>query len=239
MALLSDLETLVRTQIRDNGTTQAFQNIELDQFIMDAVAQYSRYKPRKRPYTLNLVAGTASYTLPTDWIRVDRPSFDYAKSPNRSELYLYGVYAYEFDVIMTMPANLELRQLCFDWYDSDQSLTVTPTPLIDYTMNFDYFALHQVSPTVACTIPADEQYVAMYWAAAQALDALVTDKAGKTQVYKAKDVEVDNSKMVESLEARAENFRQVWNDQIMSRPRGTKGGSLDKFDWGFPYGSWG
>jgi len=78
MALLSDLETMVRTQIRDNGTTQVFQNAEIDHFIYDAVAQYSRYRSRKRPFTLNIVSGQTQYTLPTDWMTVEVRSFDTA-----------------------------------------------------------------------------------------------------------------------------------------------------------------
>ncbi len=247
MAYLSDLETMVRVQIRDDGIAQAFTNAELDQFIYDAIAQYSRYKARKRPYTLALIAGQTTYALPADWIEVDRPSFDAARNPHHSEMYLYGAYAYEFNVVMTMPANLGLRDLGFDWYDTDQTLIVTPAPLTNYTLNFDYFAIHQVSasnasPLQPCTIPLQEQYIAMYWAASQALDALIADKSGKLMVYKAKDVSVDNTEMVKGLETRADQFREQWRDEIMRRPLGQKGGDLNRFDGGFYggayYGAW-
>lgn len=243
MPYLSDLETMVRIQIRDDGTTQAFQDVELDQFIYDAIAQYSRYKPRKRPYTLNLVQGQNTYTLPTDWIEVDRPSFDYALNPRRSEQYLYGLYGYEFDPVMALPPNLGLRNMQFDWYDSDQTLIVTPTPLTAYTLTFDYFALHQVSadtatPPQPCTIAAPEIYIAMYWAAAQALDALITDKADKIMVYKAKDVSVDNTEVVQGLEARADQFRKAWQDEIMRRPLGQKGGDMSRMNRGGFFGAW-
>lgn len=46
--------------------------------IRAAVAQYSRYRPLIKPYTLSLVAGTDTYSLPADFIEPDRESFDAA-----------------------------------------------------------------------------------------------------------------------------------------------------------------
>lgn len=242
MAYLEDLESIVRTQIRDNGAVQAFQNSELDLFIMDAIAQYSRYLPRKRPFTLNIVAGQSTYTLPPDWITRDYLSFDRAKNP-QPKPGIYGLYAYEFDVMMTVPANLGLRDITFDFYDDDQIVVLTPAPMQSYTLTFDYFAMHQVtssaaSPSQPCTIPQQDQYVAMYWASAQALDALVTDKSNRLQKYKiGNSINVDSSDMLASLEKRAEQFRQEWRNEIMLRPKAQRAGDLSRYNVA-DYGWW-
>ena len=226
MALLSDFETVVRTQIRDNGTTQVFANAEIDQFIADAVAQYSRYRPRKRPITLNIVSGQTQYTLPVDWITAERNSFERAVNPQPSRT-IYGLYGFEFDGLMTLPGNLGLRYYAFDWYDSDQMLVISPSPGTSYTITFDYYAAHQVSTTLACTIAAQDQYVAMLWAASQALEALCTDKSDKLLKYKlGSGISMDNTETVKALETRAHGFRTTWENEIMLRPSGRSGGDL-------------
>jgi len=67
----------------------------------------------------------------------------------------------------------------------------------------------------------------MLWAAAQALDALCTDKSDKLMKYKlGNGVTMDNTETVKALEKRAETFRQTWENEIMLRPSGRSGGDL-------------
>lgn len=304
MAYLADLETMVRTQIRDlvpiawavstsyvlgtvvanagfvyqctsagtsaasgtgpegllptiDGTVSwaylkpvwapAFQNAEIDQYIYDAIAQYSRYRGRKRPFTLNIVSGQSQYALPVDWISADLRSLDRARNPHPN-MDAGSPYAWSFDTVMVMPPNLGLRGIRFDFYDSDQTLVLTPTPMASYTLVFDYEALHQVTASTAsapqiCTIPAQNQYIAMYWASAQALFALAVDQGGRLQNYKVNNaISVDNTNIVKSLQQSAQQFQSEWTAFLADRPMGISGGdtrgmppnlNFSGFGWGW------
>lgn len=231
---MEDLISEVRNQIRDNGATEVFTDAELTDFINDAVFQFSRYRPRKRPYVLQLVQTQSDYTLPDDWMKVDAKSFNEAIHPKPS-VGLYGVYAYEFNTMMMTPANIGLINIKWEFYDDDLLLTATPAPLSNYTLNFNYMAYHQVTSNAApspipCTIPKQNQATAMYWASSQALQALVIDqtKLGKYRLGSSTSsgIEVDNSETIQILNKMSDNFMTQWKNEIMNRPRGARAGDL-------------
>lgn len=232
-----DFVTRVRTQIRDNGSVQAFpdnldkdnkpisgSSPELRQFIEDAVMDYSKYRPRKRSLTLNLVQGQIIYQLPEDWIRVDSESFENATLPN--SLPDPSVYALPF-IYVSHPLGTQLNTMRFNWYDDDQQLILASAPFQSYTLTFDYYAYHTVDES-GTTIPKQYQYKALLTAYEKALRAIATDYAVKLQKYKIGGkggIEIDDSKIAENLLKQADEYRDQYRKEIILRPYGSSGGN--------------
>lgn|GEM_PF-5644537 len=225
---ITDFTTRVRTQIRDNGATQAFQDTELQQFIQDAILEYSRWRPRKRSFALQLQAGVTSYTLPTDWMIVDQESFDRSIRP--SPLPDPSAYALPY-VYLNQPLGGQLNSMRFDWYNDDQTLTLGSAPVMAYTLTFNYFAYHTVD-TSGTTIPVPSQYYALLPAYEKALRALATDYAVKLQKYKVGGrygIDVDDSQIAKVLQVEADTYGEKFRKEIILRPYATSGGGDD--DW--------
>ncbi len=229
----------VRTMIRDNGSypNQAFLDTvdangdpipgsspELRQFIQDSVTDhFSRWRPRKRPYTLNLLQGQTSYNLPDDWITVDNVSFDKAIMP--APLPDPDVYALPF-VYTSQPLGVQLNTMAFNWYDDDRLLVLGSAPLAAYALAFDYYAYHTVDET-GTTVPLYMQHYALLPAAEHALRAMATDYSVKLQKYKIGGrygVEVDDSKIAESLLKQADSYAEQFRQDVILRPYMTSGG---------------
>lgn len=241
---MTSLQTLVgrvRVQIRDNGSTQVFPDVtdytlatpavvannspELTQFVLDALAEYSTWRPLPRPYALNLVAGTTTYTLPGDWIAPDMRSFEAALHPTR----IPDRMQFLPEVNMSGPDPLAGQQfLKFQWYNELQQLVLTAAPITNQTLNFTYFSYHQPSvltPTAACTVPAEKQAAALMPAYEHALRAIATDQGMKLQKYKIANgsLQIDNSKIADHLIQQADDWRERFRREVVLRPFGAMG----------------
>jgi len=234
-----DLITRVRNQIRDNGTVQAFPDLldsnskpipgtspELIQFIQDAIMDYSKYRPRKRSFTLNLVQEQTTYQLPDDWIYVDDESFENATMP--APLPSPSVYALPF-IYVNQPLGTQINTMQFNWYDDDQQLILASAPFQPYALTFDYYAYHTVD-NISCTIPKQFQFKALLPAYEKALRAIATDYSVKLQKYKIGGrggIEIDDSKISDSLLKQADDYREQYRKEIVLRPYGSSGGNDD------------
>jgi hypothetical protein len=236
---IADFVIRVRNQIRDNGSVQAFPDLldsnskpipgtspELIQFIQDAIMDYSKYMPRKRSFTLNLIQGQTVYQLPDDWMFVDYESFENAMMP--TPLPEPSVYALPF-IYVNRPLGNQVNTMQFNWYDDDQQLVLNSAPFQPYTLTFDYYAYHTVDDT-SCTIPKQLQFKALLPAYEKALRAIATDYSVKLQKYKIGGrggIEIDDSKIAESLLKQADDYRDQYRKEIVLRPYGTSGGNDD------------
>lgn len=228
MATIADFITRVRNQIRDNGTTKAFSDDELTQFIQDSIMVYSKYKRRKRSFTLNLIQGQTEYSLPEDWMTVDNESFRKAITPQ--PLPDPSVYALPF-IYVNQPLGVQVSTMDFNWYDDDQTLITDAAPFQNYTLTFDYYAFHTVDSNKT-TIAMQFQYYAVLPACEKALRALATDYSVKLQKYKVGSrggIEIDDSKIADQLLAQADDYREQFRKEIILRPYGTAGGDDDAY----------
>lgn len=223
---ISDYRLQVRTLIRDiaglgatpNTSLFWFQDSEIDQFTQSAVQIYSRYRSRRKPYTLSLVANTNQYTLPSDWIKPDMQSFSQATAPSDVNLMEFSSF-----VLPSINPSGSLPDLVFDWYNSDQYVLVNPTPMANYTINFAYYTYHTVD-TNGSTIPVNDSYAVVLAAASRALDALAVDRGTKMQKYKiGKGLQIDNQKVAEHLQAESSNLWSRFEQMIVKRPYGVMG----------------
>jgi hypothetical protein len=198
MATITDFITTVRTQIRDNGTVQAFTDTELTQFIQDAVMDYSKYRPLLKQYTLNLLQGQTMYQLPNDWRTVDVETFEKAIHP--ASLPSPMAYALPF-IYVNQHLGEQVNTMEFNWYDDNQQLILGSAPFQPYSLTFNYYAYHSVDSN-GTTIPKLFQYKALLPAYEKALRAIATDYTVKLQKYKIggkSGIEIDDSKIADGL----------------------------------------
>ena len=72
-----DINTLCRRRLGDQTAPQAFTDEQINQWINDAIEEYSRYFPRRKAYAIACAAGDRQYDLPTDFrglISVEYPA---------------------------------------------------------------------------------------------------------------------------------------------------------------------
>ena len=238
---LATLVGMVRNQIRDNGTPQAFPDAmdyalatpsivpnsspELSQFVQDSLAEFSRYRPLRKPFTLQIVAGQTTYNLPSDWITRDAESFDRATRHDRArgrrdrDDFMEPCYG-KTPFVVDGPLGGCPEPLRFEWYDELQQVAIWPAPQAQQSIRFDYNAAHQPS-----TIPAQWVDAALMPACERALRAIAVDQAVKLQEYKiAHEIQVDNRTIADKLLKQAESWREQFRRSVVLRPHGGTGG---------------
>ena len=244
MSTIYDYVQYVRNQIRDNGAVQAFPDVidntlttpaivpnnspELTQFVNDSAREYERYRPLRKPFTLNLQLGQTQYALPDDWISVDQPTFQAAISPQPAPD--LSVYALPF-IQVSQPMGSQASTMKFNWYDDSQLLVLSTAPLAAYSLQFDYYASHSIG-TSGSSLPRQWEYVALLPACEKALMAIATDQAVKLQKYKIHNaVDVDNTKIAEHLIKLADGWRDEFRKQVILRPYGAQGAGEQDVNW--------
>jgi|SRR5579875_70781 len=217
--ILSDYIANVRTMIRDNNAASyIFQDSEIQSFIQAGVLFYSRYKARRRPYTLQLQPGVQQYTLPSDWIRVDQESFNEAVGIKEVDLRQYVGF-----VLPSLNAVPSFSEMDFEFYDQDQLLMVSPAPGQSANLNFDYYAMHTISSTV-CTVPVIDSHAVTLASASQALNTLAIDRGLKMQKYRVgQHLQIDDSEIAKRLQEQAQKYYDEFERLVRFRPFGVMG----------------
>lgn len=224
---LSDYRAQVRTMIRDiagggatpNPSLYIFQDGEIDTFTQSGVFAYSKYRRRRKPYTLNLQANVAQYTLPPDWVTADIQSFNNAVGPAPD----VDVSEFVGFVLPTLNPSMPLYQLTFDWYDSDQYVIVSPTPQAAASIPFAYYINHTVDMNGSSIPASDTDYVVLA-AASRALDALAVDRGLKMQKYKiGQNLLIDDSEVAKRLQEQAKTYWERFEKFVCYRPVGVMG----------------
>lgn len=221
MSTLNDFISTVRTMIRDqNSSSYTFQDPDLTTHINSAVRTYSRYRKRKKPYTLSFVSGQSQYTLPSDWITVDLESFQRAIYSSHNEIHLDEFASF---VLPNLNNSIELQDATFNWYDSDHYLIVNPTPQYLASFTFDYYIAHSVDSS-SSTIPDIDLDNVCYLASAEALKALVVDKGSQMQKYKiGQGLTIDDSSVAKHLMDAVNHYYGIFEHNVIKRPYGVRG----------------
>lgn len=217
-----DYRSQVRTVISDKVSTQyIFQDSEIDQFTQTGVLAYSKYKGRRKPYTLILTTGVSQYTLPADWVSRNASAFNNAIAPTPD------VNAFDFASFVSPTMNINssasLNNVVFDWYDSDQYVIVTPTPQATVIIPFSYYASHTVDIS-GSSIPAIESDYVVLAAASRALEAIAIDRSMKMQKYKiGQGLSIDDSDVAVRLQEEAKVYWERFEKFVCYRPFGVTG----------------
>ena len=225
---VADLITELRTQIRDNGITQALTDSEVTQFITDGFRTYSKYRTRKRPTTINVIAGQSNYTLPIDFMTEDYESFSDAVNPPPFITPMQAMDMSPFTLISQVqitapPMASYQQQVKYDFYPSDLLLIITPIPQASYALAFDYYAYHTADAS-NCTVPYVDIDNALLPGGVKALRSIATDYSVKLQKYKmGNNIEVDDKTIATNLQKRADELDKQFERDIIKRPSGIVG----------------
>jgi hypothetical protein len=95
MTTRAALRALVRNELNDNAATKLWVDADLNNWIVEAIRDYTRELPREISTTVVMVLGTASYVLPTDLItilRVEEP-LGFLRAPVETGDHGYRVFA--------------------------------------------------------------------------------------------------------------------------------------------------
>lgn len=116
--LLSRIRSIVSDNSQDS-TTYTFQDPELQDFLLEAIIEYSGYRPYRGRSTVISVAGQDTYALPTDavWISGVRWQAD------QDIAYLYNIYSYEFYNTWVSINEISMRDRAL-WKLRDDSLSM-------------------------------------------------------------------------------------------------------------------
>lgn len=224
-----DLMTEFRVQIRDNGTTQALTDPEVQQFIVDGFRTYSRYRPRRRSTTVNVVTGQTVYTLPNDWIDRDYDSFNAAINPPPpvDPMKLSPFSFVSAAQLMARPMAAYETEVQYDFYPSDLQMVISKAPQSSYDLTFDYLAYHTADFTatpITCTVPYLDIDNALIPGVVKALRSIATDYSVKLQMYKeGNNIEVDDRTVAKNLQSRADELEKQFERDIILRPSGMAG----------------
>lgn len=218
--IINDLIDRFRIQIRDNGTTQALQDPEVEQFIEDGLRTYSKYRPLKKSLTINVVQGQLTYTLPNDWIDREYSSFEKAINPPGEVFYP------RFGSPFTMVSVTELRarpmayqeDVEYRFYNDSLQLVINPVPQMSYDLTFDYYAYHMADEN-GVTVPYIDIDNALLPGLAKSLESIATDYSVKLQMYKmGNNIQVDNRTLAQQLSDRAKALMDRFERDIIKRP---------------------
>lgn len=222
-----DMEAMiawVRVQIRDvcasTPANHAFTDDELQQFIEDALREFSRGRALRRPITLEIVAGTTEYSLPDDWMSADMETFQAVTDPGQA----VDLTEFQLPLSIITPVPFTVR---YEWYDALRQLVLTDAPQRDFTLNFSYFAWYTPE-----TVPDHLLDAALAPAIVNALMALATDMGVRIQSYKiANNIAVDNRKIAENLRADAATWAAKFRRDVVMRPCGGMGRPDPHVSW--------
>lgn len=237
---LTDYRAYQRTDLRDVGASQYFSDADLDGFHRRALQALQRFVPLLKPYTLSLVAGQDTYTLPADWLDVHRPSFEQA-------LGLAGAYqavSAGYGVVYQLSENLHPQ----GWaeanpYDrwavtpsgrpptytflngSPRRLVIQPAPAspasypMFYLAAYNMPALNSTAPAVADTVSDADSDAVLTFACHLACDAILSDPTA-LQTLKVGDRIVDRKEVAKQLGEKSGRKLAEFDRTIRNRPIG-------------------
>jgi hypothetical protein len=161
---------------------------QYEQAVQDAVADYSSRNPLKKATTLSIVAGTASYSLPADFLKV------IALESLTSQ-----------DGVIISPAGLIPVSATYreKYYVAGGQITFVPTPQYSAPRPLWYAAAYTLDDDEYPDMTEDVARVVLLKAQSLALGLQANSQAGSGWAYQIGDERVDKSKMGPGLRDQA------------------------------------
>lgn len=187
---------------------------QYEQCIKDAVADYSRRKPRRKVTTLTVVSGTASYDLPEDFVRLIRISqpAEYADS---------GVIISSDGLVPVGSKDWEEHHTIAAGADGIMKITIYPTPTYSTTRDLWYSAGHVLNGSDEyAEMTWRDSDVIMYKARALALELQANKAAQEAWQYSIGDERVGKEKLAAELRAQADTQLSCYNSALEATPAG-------------------
>jgi hypothetical protein len=94
------LRALVRNELNDNANIKLWADADLNQWIGEAITEYSYQLPKEASTTLTSIAGTDTYAVPADLIRFQRVRQPKSQLRQLGELAAYGYLVFAGSLIL-------------------------------------------------------------------------------------------------------------------------------------------
>ena len=162
---------------------------QYEQCVKDAVADYSRRNPNQKVTTLNIISGTASYDLPSDFLFVIR----------------LEALASVDDVIISHEGLIPISALYEErWTIAGRQITFSPTPTYNKSRTLWYAAGHVLNANSEYPDMTDEDAsLLMLKAQALALQLQANAAAGNAWKYAIGDEQVDKTNQEKAIREQA------------------------------------
>jgi hypothetical protein len=165
---------------------------QYEQAVMDAVEDFGARRPMQSTYDVAVVSGTASYTLPADFVKLIK--FESVLSS------LVDGVLNTSDGLIPVSATFRERVMV-----QGGSLVISPTPTYNATRRLWYGAKHVLNESeVYTTLTEVEARIVLLKAQALALGWQANSMAGAGWRYRISDEEVDKSKLGSGLRDQAQ-----------------------------------
>ena len=163
-----ELNTLIRRRLNDQVAPQAFTDEQINQWINDAIEEYSRYFPRQKTTTQTTTANDRQYDLPADYrgiVSVEYPTGDDPPTYLERRDYRHPDFWLEdgfYDVVHRSDAN------------NLDELWISQKPAAAQTITIEYLGDHDLvddDTDVISTIDLHLEVIVLHarWSALQAL----------------------------------------------------------------------
>lgn len=174
---------------------------QYQQCVEDAVADFSLRKPNRKVATISVVSGTATYALPSDFVR-----------------------EIDFELLIAMADNLLITATGLIPLDADfdeyytyagGNLTIYPTPTYTADRDLHYASGHVLNNSNAYPdISAMDATIVMLYAQALALGIQANVAAQSGWKYQIGDEMVDKSGLGSKLREQASHLQKQYEDAI-------------------------
>jgi hypothetical protein len=190
---------------------------QYEQAVKDAVADYSRLRPMQKVATLTIVSGTASYSLPSDFLSVI-----VLESPATAD----GVLISDAGIVPVGSAWRELYTI------AGLTISFYPTPTYGMDRDLWYAAAHVLSGGSYASMTDADAAIIMLKARALALGLQAGSMAGDILSYQIGDERVDKGKTVDALRGQVQGLDAEYRAAIAAAigPVGRRGGTTPPFE---------
>jgi hypothetical protein len=184
---------------------------QYERCVKDAVADYGRRAGRTKAATLTLVAGTATYDLPADFVKLVRLA-----SPAGAGSVLYGAGG----KLVPVPAGYRETYTV-----ANGQITISPTPTAAGTREMTYQAGWALDETDSYPeMGESEAETLLMLAASKALTLLANRAAQDAWSYQIGDERVNMERLAEALNRQAQALADQYKAALASQhgPYGTR-----------------
>ena len=188
MTTRAGLRALIRDELGDSGASTTWLDSQLNQWLAEAIRDYSRRLPKPSTTTIASVANQADYGLPADCLqvaRVEHPEGFFRVPDPRSG----GDVIDPLSLTSSQVPRVLSEQLSYDVWGAYGSLTLTlqPSPAAsaeDIAVRYLASWAEPANDAATISVPTIDEQLLVWFVAARALEWLGTEEAKRQRFEK-------------------------------------------------------
>lgn len=222
---LSDLVSRLKLIVPPSSSYPA--DAQYEHAVTEAVLDYGQRVGMRRLTTISVVSGVATYTLPSDFIRI-------AKFPAISQIARDGIIISGTGIIPT--SGFTVRE----YYSvRNQQLTISPTPTYTLERPLLYVAGFTLDNGVYTDLTDSDARVLLHKAAELILMQIADGVARHGWSYSIGDESVNKTALAQTIREQATAERAMYEDALKSAVAGSIGAGVRATYTASEYGSFG